>query len=516
MATVVETILKLRGSRQFQREADESSKSIKRIGDASEDAEKRSTAAFRRVASASGSLVAAAGIGSIVKSSISAARDLNEEVNKSSVIFGASSRQIQEWSRSAASGFGISQREALSAAGNFGGFFKVAGKSGPEVAKLSQQMVELGGDMASFNNTTPEDALNALRSGLSGEVEPLRRYRVFLSDAALKQEALSQGISPVNGQFTDQQKVMLRMGIILKQTKDAQGDYARTSGSLANQQKTLQAQWENSRAELGNNLLPLMNKLVGILNALAGNSVALYGGLGLLTAAFALNAAATLAASAAQFGFSMAMVRTRLATLLATAAMAGLNLSMLLIPLAIALIVGGLVLLYMKCDWFRNAVQAAMHGVVAAFGWVKQAAVDAFNWIKTNWPLLVAIITGPIGLAVYAIVKNFDKIKAAIADVKNAISSLPSKGLGVLKAVVPGVQTGGTILRGGAALVGERGPELVNLPTGAHVFNAHETAAFARSPSLEPAANQVIQLVVDKRVLAEVTASAVADKQARR
>ena len=246
-----------RSLRQFGAEADRAGAKNDKLG--------RTFAALGRNARRFAA-IGLAGAGFEAKRMINAASDLNETINLTRVIFGRSGDAILDWSKNSALAMGLSRNEALQAAGNFGGFFKVAGKGQQEAANLSKVMVQLASDMASFSNTTPEDALQALRSGLSGEVEPLRRYRVFLSDAALQQEAARQHIEKHNGQLTDQQKIMLRYSIIMRQTKDAQGDFARTSGGLANQQRILRAQLTNTEAELGAKLLPTFLKIVTATN----------------------------------------------------------------------------------------------------------------------------------------------------------------------------------------------------------------------------------------------------------
>jgi hypothetical protein len=114
------------------------------------------------------------------------------------------------------------------------------------------------------------------------------------------------------------------------------------------------------------------------------------------------------------------------ATRLWAIAQALLNVAMRLNPLGliitgITVLVGLIVLAYQRSSVFRSIVEAAMHAVSAAIGWVVNAAKAVFNWVKSNWPLLLAILTGPIGLAVLAIVRNWDNIKAGVAAVKDWI-----------------------------------------------------------------------------------------------
>jgi hypothetical protein len=146
----------------------------------------------------------------------------------------------------------------LDAAGAFGTFGKAAGLGGEDLATFSNDFTALATDLASFNNTSPEEAVQAIGAALRGEAEPLRRFGVLLNDATLKQEALNLGIYDGKGALTAQQKILAAQAAIYKQTTDAQGDFLRTSDGLANSQRTLSAEFANIQAQLGQKLLPLM------------------------------------------------------------------------------------------------------------------------------------------------------------------------------------------------------------------------------------------------------------------
>lgn len=193
------------------------------------------------------------------------ASDVDEAANKANKIFGDQAAGVLKWSEQSATAFGLSQAAALDAASNFGQFFKLA--LGPEqqalVDDFSFSMVELAGDLASFNNVSPEEALMALRSGLSGETEPLRQFGVFLNEATVQAKALELGIWDGSGAMTEQQKILARHAVIMEQTADAQGDYADTAGGAANMTRTLRAQAINLAATFGKVLLPIGTKVLG-------------------------------------------------------------------------------------------------------------------------------------------------------------------------------------------------------------------------------------------------------------
>jgi hypothetical protein len=212
----------------------------------------------------------------IGKDAIAAASDLAEEVSKAGVVFGESAGQIDAWAESAAGAFGQSKRQATAAASNFALFGKQAGLSGQELVDFSTGFTELASDLASFNNTSPEDAIQALGAALRGESEPIRRYQVLLDDATLRQKALELGIvNTTKNALTPQQKVLAAQAVIFEQTGVAQGDYARTSDGLANTQRELAANLENVSATLGEALLPIAEEFTGWLVSVLPNVIEL-------------------------------------------------------------------------------------------------------------------------------------------------------------------------------------------------------------------------------------------------
>lgn len=208
--------------------------------------------------------LAARAVTEFAADSVRAASDQNEAINKSAVIFEASADTVAAFGETSASAFGLSKTAALEAAAGFGSMLQTAGLAANESANMSVALVRLSADMASFNNQDPSDMLERLRSGLAGEAEPLRKFGVFLSEAAVAAFAYKAGIADVGDALTDAQKVQARYGLILEQTAKQQGDFARTSTGLANQQRILTAEWEDMKAEIGRKLLPIVIKLVGV------------------------------------------------------------------------------------------------------------------------------------------------------------------------------------------------------------------------------------------------------------
>ena len=206
--------------------------------------------------------IATAGVFALAK----AAGDYEEAASAAGVIFGEASESVEEFGKKAIDAAGLSRRAAVEAANTFGTFGKAAGLTGDELASFSTDLTQLAGDLASFKNTSTEDAITAIGAALRGESEPIRRYGVLLDDATLKQEALALGIYDGNGALSQQQKVLAAQASIFKQTSDAQGDYQRTSDSLSNQTRAFTAQIDNLKVGIGQGAVPVFSELVGVAN----------------------------------------------------------------------------------------------------------------------------------------------------------------------------------------------------------------------------------------------------------
>jgi len=212
-----------------------------------------------------GVAAAATGAAIVGKQLVDSASDLAEVQSKTNVIFGDASDEVTKFAESAATSLGQSKTAALNAASTFGVFGKAAGLTGKDLGTFSTDMTALASDLASFSNTSPEEAAMALGAALRGEAEPIRKYGVMLDDASLKAEALAMGIYSGKGPLTQQQKILAAQSAIFKQTTDAQGDFARTSDGVANQQRIMAAQFENVKAKLGTALIPAFSAAIGFI-----------------------------------------------------------------------------------------------------------------------------------------------------------------------------------------------------------------------------------------------------------
>lgn len=250
-----------RGSRQLGENAERSAEQFQGMRDAVK----------------TGALAAGIAIGVFGKKSIEVANDIAESQSKVGVVFGDSAGEVQAFAETTAKSMGISKRSALDATGTFGNLLVSLKLPQAEAAKMSIKMVTLAADMASFNNASPEEALDAIRSGLMGETEPLQRFGVNMNDATLRTQALKMGlIGSVKEGLNPAVKAQAAYGLMLAQTGTAQGDFARTADGMANQQRILKARFEDLQGELGEKLLPAVNKvltaMLGLLGVVSDNA----------------------------------------------------------------------------------------------------------------------------------------------------------------------------------------------------------------------------------------------------
>lgn len=213
-----------------------------------------------------------------IGSSINAASDLNESISKSQVVFGMSAKNIERWADTSVTSMFLTSQQAIEAAGTFGNLFEAFGIGQRQAADMSKNLVQMAADLKSFNNAgSVQEVLDAIKSGISGEMEPLRRYGISLTDARLRQEAFNQGIYDGKGVLDSSQKAMAAYALIFKDAKNAIGDAARTAGGYANTQAALTAAVGQAQIVIGKEFLNSIQQVStalggpdGMTNAIAG------------------------------------------------------------------------------------------------------------------------------------------------------------------------------------------------------------------------------------------------------
>lgn len=226
--------------------------------------------------------IAKAGLGAVITASAAAgtaltaagtyavglASDLTEVQNVVDVTFGDNASTINDWAKSAAESFGMSELQAKQFNGTMGAMLKSMGLTNDEVLNMSTSMSGLAGDFASFYNLDPQEAFDKIRSGISGETEPLKQLGINMSVANLEAYAMSEGIKTAYSEMSQAEQATLRYNYLMQVSADAQGDFAKTSDSLANQLRILKLNASDTAAAIGTDLMPMVQDGVSMLNGM--------------------------------------------------------------------------------------------------------------------------------------------------------------------------------------------------------------------------------------------------------
>lgn len=349
-----------------------------------EDHTNKSTDAFSRLAKAIGLVMIARKALDTIKTGIDYASDLAEVQNVVDVTFGSATEAINSWSKECLAAYGMNEVSAKRYAGTIGAMLKSSGLAGDAIVDMSKDMVGLAGDMASFYNLDLETAFEKIRSGISGETEPLKQLGINMSVANLEAYALSQGIATAYNEMSQAEQVMLRYNYLMSTTADAQGDFARTQDSYANQTRLLSESWLEFTGVMAEQLLPVLTTIVSWLN----NIVAFLTENADMVSAVLVGLATTVGILA------VAWVVHAAAQWLAVAANQALIVSLLSNPILwIALIIGVLVAAMYR--WIQS-----IGGVKNAWEICKLALIVGWNAVK------LAFFTG-----VYWVIDLVDKLK---------------------------------------------------------------------------------------------------------
>lgn len=209
-----------------------------------------------------------AGLVKVGKAAINAASDLAEVQNVVDTSFGKAADEVDKFAKTAITKFGLSEFAAKQSASSFMAMSNgmgVANKAGSEMAIT---LAGLSGDLASFWNTSAEQAQTALKGVYTGETEALKKYGVVMSEANLANYAAAQGIKKQLSAMTQAEKVQLRYNYVMQATADAQGDFAKTSGSWSNQVKILCMQFQQLASIIGNGLIAALTPAIKMFNQL--------------------------------------------------------------------------------------------------------------------------------------------------------------------------------------------------------------------------------------------------------
>lgn len=253
-------------TRPIREELQKMQSEIKNTTSATEKQTGKITSFFKKMGKAVAVALSVTTIVGFSKSCIELGSDLQEVQNVVDVTFGSMSENVNDFAKNAISQFGLSELSAKQYTSTMGAMLKSMGITSDEVLTMSKNLTGLAGDMASFYNLSGDDAFAKLRAGISGETEPLKQLGINMSVANLEAYALSQGITKSYSEMEQAEQVMLRYNYLMQTTADAQGDFARTSGSWANQTKILSESFNSVKASIGQGLINVFTPVLRLIN----------------------------------------------------------------------------------------------------------------------------------------------------------------------------------------------------------------------------------------------------------
>lgn len=208
------------------------------------------------------------GLANLGKSAIGFGSAITEIENVVDVSFGSMADEAYKFASTAKEQFGLSELAAKQYSGTMMAMMKSSGVAQDAASKMSISLAGLAGDIASFYNIDTDTAFQKIRAGISGEIEPLRQLGINLSVANMEAYALSRGITTSYNAMSQAEKVALRYNYLMSVTGDVQGDFARTSGTWANQVRLLTLNFQSLSAVIGQGLIAGILPAIQALNAL--------------------------------------------------------------------------------------------------------------------------------------------------------------------------------------------------------------------------------------------------------
>lgn len=226
------------------------------------------TSMFGKLAKVAAAAFSIKAITSFAKSCIDLGSDLSEVQNVVDVTFGNMSGKVNDFAKNAMSSFGLSEKVAKQYMGTFGAMSKAFGYTTDAAYEQAAALTGLAGDVASFYNLTTDEAYTKLKSVFTGETESLKDLGVVMSQTALDEYALQQGMGKTTANMSEQEKVALRLAFVQDRLADASGDFARTADGWANQTRVLALRFEAIKASIGQGLINVLTPVIRMINEL--------------------------------------------------------------------------------------------------------------------------------------------------------------------------------------------------------------------------------------------------------
>ncbi len=316
-----------------------------------------------------------AGVGAVAKEAYDAASSLQQSSGAVESVFGAQAKAVQDLASKAADAVGLSQNSYQELGSVLGAQLKGMGYAGAGLTKQTDALIGTGADLAATFGGSTSDAVSALSSLLRGERDPIEKYGIAISQAAVDAKVAALGLDTSTEAGKRAANAQATLALVAEQSAGAQGAFAREADTAAGQTQRASAQFENAKAALGEVLLPVVTQAMTLLAGLAawfGQNKAVIIPLVGVIATFA---AGVLALNGAFRAYKAIMQAAKIAQIAWNIVMMANPIGLIII--AIVAIVAAVILAYKKFEWFRNLIK----GIGAFFSTVFDGFMDALSWI---------------------------------------------------------------------------------------------------------------------------------------
>nr|DAD86040.1 MAG TPA: minor tail protein [Siphoviridae sp. ctoSr5] len=219
------------------------------------------------------SLILGAGVAKGFKTAIGLSSELTEAQNRLQYVFGESANAVTEFARTSARDFGLTENSATKFSATFGGILSASGIASNELASFSENLTKMTGDLASFYDVDQDVFFKKLQAGLAGNAAALRTYGINVSATNLELYRMSKGIQTAYKDMDQASRITLRYNYIVESASQAQGDFARTQFTWANQIRLLKSQFMSLASIVGGYFVKTLLPVVRILNQIVGAAI---------------------------------------------------------------------------------------------------------------------------------------------------------------------------------------------------------------------------------------------------
>lgn len=219
------------------------------------------------------SLLLGAGVVKGIESAISLSSELTESQNRLDYVFGESAKSVTEFAQTTAKAYGLTENAATKFASTFGGILSASGIASDELASFSENLTKMTGDLASFYDVDQDVFFKKLQAGLAGNAAALRTYGINVSATNLELYRMSKGIQTAYADMDQASKIILRYNYIVESASQAQGDFARTQFTWANQIRLLKSQFQSLAAIVGGYFVKTLLPVIRILNQIVAAAI---------------------------------------------------------------------------------------------------------------------------------------------------------------------------------------------------------------------------------------------------